>query len=107
MKLGFVGTGAITAAIVTGLTADGASGDTILVSPRNADIAAGLAGKFPNVTVAASNQMVLDGSDVVMLAVRPQVAAEVLSELRFRPDHHVVSLMAIIVLDKVAELVAP
>src|SRR5262249_61737884 len=74
---------------------------------RNADIAAGLAGKFPNVTIAASNQMVLDGSDVVMLAVRPQVAAEVLSELRFRPDHHVVSLMAIITLDKVAEMVAP
>jgi pyrroline-5-carboxylate reductase len=107
MKLGFVGTGAITSAIVTGLNAAGAGPDTILVSPRNADIAAALAAKFPSVTVAASNQAVLDRTDVVMIAVRPQVAVEVLSELRFRPDHHVISLMAITPLQKVAALVAP
>jgi pyrroline-5-carboxylate reductase len=106
VRLGFVGTGAITSAIVTGLNADD-SGDTILVSPRNAETAAALAAKFPSVTVAASNQAVLDGSDVVMLAVRPQVATEVLSELNFRADHHVISLMAITPLNKVAELVAP
>ncbi|HET6160730.1 MAG TPA: pyrroline-5-carboxylate reductase [Dongiaceae bacterium] len=107
MRLGFVGTGAITSAIVTGLNADGAGRDTILVSPRNADTAAELAAKFPNVTIASSNQAVLDGSDVVMLAVRPQIAAEVLSELKFRPDHHVISLMAITPLHKVTALVAP
>ena len=106
MRLGFVGTGAITSAIVTGLNAAG-SGDTILVSPRNADTAATLAAKFPSVTVAASNQAVLDGSDVVMLAVRPQVATEVLSELTFRADHHVISLMAITPLDQVQSMVAP
>jgi len=107
MKLGFVGTGAITSAIVTGLNAAGAERDTILVSPRNADIAAALAAKFPTVAVAASNQAVLDGSDVALLAVRPQVAVEVLSELKFRPDHRVISLMAITPLQKVAALVAP
>lgn len=107
MRLGFVGTGAIASAIVTGLNASGGERDTILVSPRNADTAAALSAKFPSVTVAASNQAVLDGSDIVMLAVRPQVAAEVLSEVRFRPDHHVISLMAIVPLKNVAALVAP
>lgn len=107
MKLGFVGAGAITTAIVTGLNASDSGTDTILVSPRNADVAAALAAKFSNVTVAASNQAVLDGSDVAIIAVRPQVANEVLSALKFRPDHHVISLMAIIPLDKVAALVAP
>lgn len=107
MRLGFVGTGAITSAIVTGLNAADIGSDTILVSPRNAETAAALAAKFPRVRVAASNQAVLDGSDVVMLAVRPQVAAEVLSDLKFRPDHHVISLMAITPLTKVAALVAP
>ena len=107
MKLGFVGTGAITAAIVTGLNADADGRDTILVSPRNADIAAGLAMKFANVTVADSNQHVLDGSDVVVLAVRPQVADEVLPKLKFRSDHHVISLMAILPVPRVAALVAP
>lgn len=107
MRLGFVGTGAITSAIVTGLNVDGQCGDTILVSPRNAETAAALAQKYRNVTVAASNQAVLDGSDVVMLAIRPQVADEILSELKFRTDHRVISLMAITPLNKVAELVAP
>jgi pyrroline-5-carboxylate reductase len=107
VRLGFVGTGAITSAIVTGLNAAGHSSDTILVSPRNAETAAALAARFPSVTVAASNQAVLDGSDVVMLAVRPQVAAEVLSELAFRADHHVISLMAIIAVEQVRAMVAP
>lgn len=106
MRLGFVGTGAITSAIVTGLNTAG-GGDTILVSPRNAETAAALAAKFPNVTIAASNQAVLDGSDVVMLAIRPQVATEVLSELTFRADHHVISLMAITPLEQVRAMVAP
>ena len=107
MRLGFVGTGAITSAIVTGLNAAGFGGDTILVSPRNADTAAALAAKFPSVTVAASNQAVLDGSDVVMLAVRPQVATEVLSEIKFRADHHIISLIAITPLEQVRAMVAP
>ena len=107
VRLGFVGTGAITSAIVTGLNAAGLGGDTILVSPRNAETAAALAAKFPSVTVAASNQAVLDGSDVVMLAVRPQVAAEVLSELKFRADHRVISLMAIVPLEQVRAMVVP
>ncbi len=107
MRLGFVGAGAITTAIVTGLNASDAGADTILVSPRNAEVAAALAAKFPNVTVAASNQAVLDGSDVVIIAVRPQIADEVLPALKFRRDHHVISLMAIIPLEKVAALAAP
>ncbi|HEX6121435.1 MAG TPA: pyrroline-5-carboxylate reductase [Dongiaceae bacterium] len=107
MRLGFIGAGAITSAIVTGLNAAGIGGDTIVVSPRNAKTAASLAAKFPSVTVAASIQAVLDGSDVVMLAVLPQVATEVLSKLRFRADHHVISLMAIIPLEQVQTMVAP
>ncbi len=106
MKLGFVGTGAITSAIVTGLNASDAGQDVISVSPRNKEVAAGLAARFPNVAVGASNQAVLDGSDIVMLAIRPHVAVEVLSGLRFRPDHQV-SLMAITPLERVSTLVAP
>jgi pyrroline-5-carboxylate reductase len=107
VRLGFVGTGAITSAIVRGLNAAGIGSDTILVSPRNAQTAAALAARFPSVAIAASNQAVLDGSEIVMLAVRPQVAAEVLAQLKFRPDHHVISLMGITPLQKVATLAAP
>jgi pyrroline-5-carboxylate reductase len=106
MTLGFVGTGTIAAAMIEGLCATSGA-PQIIVSPRNADIAADLVARFANVRIAASNQAVLDESDMVLLAVRPQIAAEVLGELRFRPDHKVVSLIATLSLDYLRTAVAP
>lgn len=107
MHIGFIGTGTITSAIVSGLNTLDSTSFTFLLSPRNAGVAASLASAFGNVTVAASNQAVLDGCDNVVLAVRPQVASEVLGSLRFRPDHHVISLMALISVEHVQALVTP
>jgi pyrroline-5-carboxylate reductase len=107
MTLGFIGTGAIAAAIVTGLNSEGAPPFTIFLSPRNAAAAAGLAGRFANVTVCASNQEVLDRSETVVLAVRPQVAEEVLSALHFSSGHIVISLVAGFPTGRIAGLVAP
>ena len=105
MKLGFVGTGTITAAIVRGLGKDFAG--TIHLSPRNAEISGALAQAFAHVTVAASNQAVLDASDIVVLAVRPQVAGEVLGALKFRAGQQVISLIATASLEMLKALVAP
>jgi len=107
MTLGFVGTGAITTAIVTGLSGEGGPRQTIRLSPRNTAVAAELATRFDNVSVCASNQEVLDASDTVVLAVRPQVAQEVLSALRFSADHIVISLVPGFPVRRVAGLVAP
>lgn len=106
MRLGFIGCGTIASAIVTGLNSSG-HGEAIVVSPRNAEVAAGLARRFTNVTVAATNQAVLDACDVAMLAVRPQVLAAVLSELRFRPDHQVISLVPVTSLAYLRAATAP
>src|SRR5579872_6679391 len=106
MTLGFLGTGAITSAIVTGLHA-ASSGYSTRVSPRNPDVAADLARRFPEVSIASSNQQVVDDSDTVVIAVRPQIAEAVLAELRFRPDHQVISLMSGFMVARVAVLVAP
>ena len=96
MKLGFVGTGTITEAIVTGLCTSGGK-DRIAVSPRNAERAAHLAAAFPEVTIAADNQAVVDaGNDMVFLAIRPQVAEAVIRPLAFRSGQTVVSLVAAI-----------
>jgi pyrroline-5-carboxylate reductase len=94
MRLGFIGTGTITRAVVTGLMHVGAPFDHIYLSPRNADVAASLAGLDPRVSVCRTNQQVLDASDVVCLAVVPQIAAEVLGELSFDSRHHVISFIA-------------
>lgn len=109
MTLGFVGTGAITEAIVTGLRTPGAPTPVpaIRLSPRNAAVAARLAARFENVSVCASNQAVLDGSEMVVLAIRPQIAAEVLAALRFSAQHAVISLVAGCPALRIAELVKP
>lgn len=92
--LGFIGTGAITAAMVRGLKASPLQDWPVLLSPRNAETAAGLAKAFGGVTVAASNQAVVDGADLLVLAVRPQVAEAVLRDLRLRPGQKAISLIA-------------
>lgn len=94
MALGFVGAGHITAAMVEGLRA-AASPEPIVLSPRNAAVAAELAARLPHVRVATSNQEVVDASEIVFLAVRPPVAPEVVGALRFRADQIVVSLIAL------------
>lgn len=49
-------------------------------------VASRLADKFPIVRVGADNQDVVDSADIVFLAIRPQIAEEVITELRFRAD---------------------
>ena len=107
MRLGFIGTGTITTAVVTGLCTADRTPEHVLVSPRNAARAAALAEAFPQVTVAQDNQEVINGSDWVFLAVLPKMAREVLSPLRFRSDQRIVSLIATLSAAELEELVAP
>ncbi|MDE3028119.1 MAG: NAD(P)-binding domain-containing protein, partial [Paracoccaceae bacterium] len=102
--IGFIGTGTITAAIVRGLKASNPRGRPVLLSPRNADLSAALAAQLAGVEVAASNQDVLDRTDLVVLAVRPQVAEVVLRGLRFAPDTPVISLIAGLDHDRLRDL---
>ena len=101
MRLGFIGTGVITAHIVRGLQGSVCADWPVTVSPRSAGIAAELA-RLPGVSVAPDNQAVIEAADVIVLAVRPQIAAEVLAPLRFHADRPVISLMAGISLDDLA-----
>ncbi|PDT11129.1 pyrroline-5-carboxylate reductase [Rhizobium sp. M1] len=93
-SIGFVGTGAITEAMVRGLLSAPAYASEIHVSPRSAHIAATLAQEFTAVRIAGDNQTVVDRSDMVFLAIRPQIAEEVVRALSFRTGQVVVSLVA-------------
>ena len=106
-RLGFVGVGAIAEALITGMCAAGERRANFLLSPRNAEVAKRLAERFSSVAVASDNQAVLDASDIIFLAVRPQVAGDVLGALKFRPDHRIVSLVATLEVARLGPLVAP
>lgn len=102
MALGFVGTGTIAAAMVEGL-----GGEEIILSPRGAATAAELAARFAGVRVAADNQAVVDAAETVVLAIRPQVAEEVVRALRFRPGQRVVSLVAATTIGRLQDWIGP
>lgn len=106
-RIGFVGVGAIAEAVITGLCIGNEARGSFVVSPRNAERAARLAEKFSCVSIAADNQTVLDESDLVFLAVTPQVAETVLAPLCFRADHCVVSFIATYGSARLREFVAP
>ncbi len=94
MRIGFIGTGTITEAMVTGIVGSELAVSEIKVSPRNREIAERLAERFAIVKIAADNQEVVATADVAFLAVRPQIAEAVIRELEFRKGQTVVSVIA-------------
>jgi len=103
---GVLGVGALATAIVTGLCDGVAHPPAIVLSPRNADTAATLAGRFDSVSVAADNQAVVDAAGLVIVTLR-RAHADVLGELTWRPEQVVVSATAGLPLSRLRELVTP
>lgn len=106
-QYGFIGIGAIAAAMVNGLCRRDEAAPSILLSPRNAQRAAQLTAQHPSVTLAADNQAVIDGSRVVVLCLRPQDAPAIIPGLSFSPDQAVISVMAGVSLRALAGLGVP
>jgi len=107
MKIGFIGIGKIASAVIEGLNTSKAAGLEIVLSPRNETLSTHLAAKYPNVRRLSSNQDVLDHSDIVVIALRPAVAVEVLQTLSFQPRHTVVSLIPLLKYAGLSAVVQP
>ncbi|CAB3806374.1 Pyrroline-5-carboxylate reductase [Paraburkholderia caffeinitolerans] len=107
MRIGFVGTGVITRAVVTGLVRSQLSFESIALSPRNAAVAAELATLDARIRVCVSNQEVLDTSDVICVAVVPQIVEDVLRALRFEVRHHVITFVPGTSIEKLHRLARP
>lgn len=107
MTIGFIGVGAITEAVVTGLCEAGSPGLSILLSPRNAERSRALSERYAAVEVASGNQQVADRCELLFLAVRPQDAGAVLDALSFQPALRIASFIATISADEIRRQVAP
>ena len=77
MRLGFIGTGKIASSVITGICTSKISFQKILVSPRNRNIAQKLKKKFRKVSIAKTNQKIIDKCDWVFLAVTPKVGEKI------------------------------
>ena len=96
MKLGFIGTGNISSDVITGICNSKISFKRIVVSPRNKQKAQKLKKKFKQVSIAKSNQDVIDKSDWVFLGVVPKVGEKILPRLNFKTNQTIVSFISTI-----------
>jgi pyrroline-5-carboxylate reductase len=79
--IGFIGGGNMAGAIARGLVAAGVAGPRIAVAEPAPATRAALAAALPGATVGADNAAVAAFADVLVLAVKPQVLAEVATAL--------------------------
>lgn len=103
MRVGFIGTGEIAAAMVQGLAGQG---HEIWVSARNATMAQRLAETVPGVRIG-ENPDVVANADVVFLCLMADVARLVVPALTFRPDQAVISVMVDVPIAELERLCAP
>ncbi len=92
MRIGFIGTGTISAAVIEGLQSL-SEPPAIVVSPRSEAISRALAARFANVERAASNAEVAT-ADIVFLGMRPMHLEEAMAGIEFGPGQIVASMVA-------------
>jgi pyrroline-5-carboxylate reductase len=105
-RLGFIGVGVITDAVVRGLHAAGREGHEIHLAPRSEARSRALAARYEHVVREDSNEAVAAKSEIVFLAVRPQQLPE-LTGLQFGAEQTVVSFLAGTPIDQLRPFVAP
>ena len=104
-KIGIIGTGHLAGFLVEGMVKSGADCEFTL-SPRGAQTAASLTEKF-GAKIGTDNQSVIDVSDLIIIAVLPDIAKNVLEGLKFTNSQVVLSTMAGVSHATMSELVSP
>ena len=105
MKFGFIGTGQIAKATITGICTSKISFQKILVSPRNKNIAQKLKKRFRKVDIAKTNQEIVDKCNWIFLAVTPKVGEKIIPKLNFKSNQKIVSFISTINLNKLKKFI--
>jgi len=105
MKLGFIGTGKIASSVITGICTSKISFTKILISPRNKTIADILKKNFKKVTIAKSNQDLVDNCNWVFLSVTPTVGKKIIKKIKFNPNQTIISFISTITLSQLKKAI--
>lgn len=103
MKVGFLGTGTIAAAMVHGIVKDN---HHIWISQRNQTISAELSKQYSSVTLA-ENQIVIDHSDTIIICLLADTARVILPTLNFHSKQRILSAMVGMGFAELVAMVAP
>ncbi|MDA7783029.1 pyrroline-5-carboxylate reductase [Candidatus Pelagibacter sp.] len=98
MKIGFIGTGKITSAVITGICNSSISYNKIIISHRNKSISSTLKKKFKKITISKDNQEIVNSCDWIFLSVTPIVGEKIIKNLNFRSSQIIISFISTITL---------
>ena len=105
MKLGFIGTGKITSSVVTGICRSNLSFNKIILSPRSRLVAQKLKKKFRKISIAKSNQDILNTCNWVFLAVTPKVGEKIIKNLNFKSNQTIISFISTITIPRLKKMI--
>ena len=105
MKLGFIGTGKITSSVVTGICRSKISFNKKILSPRSKSVSQTLKKKFKKISIAKNNQEILNSCNWIFLAVTPTVGQKIIKNLKFRPNHTIISFISTMTLPQLKKAI--
>jgi pyrroline-5-carboxylate reductase len=107
-KIGFIGGGNMAEALIRGLLAGGVPATGLTAAEPYEERRTFLAGRY-GIAVTTDNRSVVAGSDIIILAIKPQVASSVLIETGagISPGKLVISIMAGIGTDAIEAVCPP
>ena len=96
MRLGFIGTGEITKAVVQGIIKSKIKYSKIYISRRNKKNSSNLKLLSKKIIVISDNQEIINKSSWVFLAITPKVGIKILKKLKFRKNQTIISFISTI-----------
>ena len=96
MKLGFIGTGEISKAVIQGIISSKIKFSKIYISNRNNKISKQLSKSNKKISIMKDNQKIIDACEWVFLAITPVVGKKIIKELKFKKQHTIISFISTI-----------
>ena len=105
MKIGFIGTGKIASAVITGIFESTLANKKIIISSRNKEISKRLKKKYNSIKIAKNNQEILNSSDWIFLSITPIVGNKIIKNLKFKSNQTIISLISSITLSQLKRMI--
>ncbi len=105
MKIGFIGTGQITKAVVTGILSARLKVNKIYLSARNKKISKFLKSKSKKISIIKNNQEIINKSNWIFLAVTPKVGQKILHKYHYKSNQTIISFISTIKMKQLKKIV--
>ena len=105
MNIGFIGTGRIASAVITGICSSKISYKKIIISHRNKSISKSLVKKFKKISIAQDNQEIINLCEWIFLSVTPTVGEKIIKNLKFKSNQTIISFISTITLSQLKKAI--